>query len=130
MRQRLGQVALCRSGSGGGYDFNEKEGERPRITGDSRISRSIVFVTGKQRRKLVHRERESERASEREREREGERDISLAMMEHLQRIETWIKSRQSSRQRFTTKRTVDRGPPPPRSLPPAARPPAAPRNVC
>lgn len=47
MRQRLGQVALCQSRSGGGYDFNEKESRRLRTIDEGPKSRISHFVNGK-----------------------------------------------------------------------------------
>lgn len=56
MRQRLGQVALCQSQSGGGYDFNEKENEQLRMTKRKPVKISIFFfllVTEKRLNRLV-----------------------------------------------------------------------------
>lgn len=47
MRQRLGQVALCQSRSGGGYDFNEKESGRLRTIDEGSKPRISRFVNGK-----------------------------------------------------------------------------------
>ena len=44
MRERLGQVALCQSRGGGGYDFNEEEPGTSRRGGNS-VKEFSVHVT-------------------------------------------------------------------------------------